>query len=272
MDNTTAIAYGWNSVPRTDPPDQRLMAMVQEHYPSGNTSSWCSECDSVRRIKSGEGQNKLETLPSSFWPDQPTIRTATGGPICFQVDTPTPQLRELVPGTIACDPGPVTIQRSICKPPMEHDKQSPIPGLQTACSVSPDCPSVEVTTLVPLLLEMVVEIPALLPNKRNLIANTPCQSTRHKPTTSRVGHLWEKFRGQKLSEKASRLLLSSWRPKSSKTYESLFTKLASWCSERGSDPISGDIGEVVNFLAHLFHQGYQYRSLNSYRSCDLFCS
>ena len=41
---------------------------------------------------------------------------------------------------------------------------------------------------------------------------------------------------------------------------------ASWCSERGSDPISGDIGEVVNFLAYLFQQGYQYCSLNSYRS------
>ncbi len=29
---------------------------------------------------------------------------------------------------------------------------------------------------------------------------------------------------------------------------------------------SGDISEAVNFLAHLFHQGYQHRSLNSYRS------
>ena len=31
-------------------------------------------------------------------------------------------------------------------------------------------------------------------------------------------------------------------------------------------PISGPVSEVVNFLADLFKQGYQYRSLNAYRS------
>ena len=30
-------------------------------------------------------------------------------------------------------------------------------------------------------------------------------------------------------------------------------------SERVADPISCPIGEVVNFLAHLFEQGYQYK-------------
>ena len=39
-----------------------------------------------------------------------------------------------------------------------------------------------------------------------------------------------------------------------------------WCDERSSDPVSGDISKVLNFLAYLFNAGYQYRSLNSYRS------
>ena len=81
-----------------------------------------------------------------------------------------------------------------------------------------------------------------------------------------MGYLRDRFRGQKLSEEASELLLASWRQKSAKTYDSLFSKWVRWCSERDSDPISGDIGEVINFLAHLFHQGYQYHCLNSYRS------
>ena len=33
-----------------------------------------------------------------------------------------------------------------------------------------------------------------------------------------------------------------------------------------SDPILGPISKVVNFLTHLFKEGYQYRSLNAYRS------
>ena len=39
-----------------------------------------------------------------------------------------------------------------------------------------------------------------------------------------------------------------------------------WCNQRHSDPISGPISQVVNFLAHLFKEGYQYRSLNAYHS------
>ena len=36
--------------------------------------------------------------------------------------------------------------------------------------------------------------------------------------------------------------------------------------ERSGNPTKGPIADVVNFLAELFHQGYQYRSLNAYRS------
>ena len=53
------------------------------------------------------------------------------------------------------------------------------------------------------------------------------------------------------------LLLASWRQKSSRVYDSLFGKWVSWRSEQDSDPVSPPIGEVINFLEHLFEQGYQ---------------
>ncbi len=81
-----------------------------------------------------------------------------------------------------------------------------------------------------------------------------------------MDYLRSRFQSQRLSEEASKLLLASWREKTSKSYDSLFGKWLGWCNERGSNPISRDISEVVNFLAYLFEQGYQYRSLNSYRS------
>ena len=40
----------------------------------------------------------------------------------------------------------------------------------------------------------------------------------------------------------------------------------SWCQERNQDPIRGPITDIMNFLASLFEQGYQYQSVNSYRS------
>ena len=91
-------------------------------------------------------------------PNQPTVWTPTSGP--------------RYNGMRCFCPGLVTFQRGKCKSPMEHDRQSPVSGLQTTCPVGPDCPSVEVTTLVPTTSEMVVKTPALLPSKRNLIQPT----------------------------------------------------------------------------------------------------
>ena len=42
----------------------------------------------------------------------------------------------------------------------------------------------------------------------------------------------------------------------------MFQKWVSWCS----DPISGPVSEVANFLVDLFERGYQQRSRNAFRS------
>ena len=84
--------------------------------------------------------------------------------------------------------------------------------------------------------------------------------------SSRVAYLRQHYKDQKLSSEASDLLLSSWRQKTSQSYDSLSKKWIGWCTERQCDPISGPIEDVVNFLAHLYNEGYQYRSLNAYRS------
>ena len=49
-------------------------------------------------------------------------------------------------------------------------------------------------------------------------------------------------------------------------YKSQFQKWASWYGARSIDPISCPIGDVANFLAEMFSKGYQYRSIDAYRS------
>ena len=39
-----------------------------------------------------------------------------------------------------------------------------------------------------------------------------------------------------------------------------------WCQLRDRNPTTSPIEDVINFLAYLHKEGYQYRSLNSYRS------
>ena len=92
------------------------------------------------------------------------------------------------------------------------------------------------------------------------------ESLKVNPPASRMAYLQEKLSGSSLSEEASRLFLASWRAKSNQSYDSHFRKWISWCSERGSNPVSGPIAEVANFLADLYEQGYQSRSLNAFRS------
>ena len=86
------------------------------------------------------------------------------------------------------------------------------------------------------------------------------------PSVGRMAYLREKYTNKKLSDEATTLLLKSRRVKTNKSYDSLFSKWYSWCDRRGSDPFSGPVSEVVNFLANLYSEGYKYNSLNSYRS------
>ena len=84
--------------------------------------------------------------------------------------------------------------------------------------------------------------------------------------TSRLAIVRQQCQSGGLSTDASRLLTASWRNKTTSSYESLFKKWDRWYMERNRDPIRGPIGDVANFLSELFQEGYQYRSLNAYRS------
>ena len=150
---------------------------------------------------------------------------------------------------------------------MEPDRQSLITSVSSESQTGPSEPLLESAAVVSDATEHGDTTPNP-PTERvgPLPADPLVQQTGHLPAPTRVEHLRERYRSQRLSEEASKLLLALWRQMSSKSYDSLFTKWASWCSERNSDPVSGDVNEVVNFLAHLFEEGYQYRSLNAYRS------
>ena len=81
-----------------------------------------------------------------------------------------------------------------------------------------------------------------------------------------MAYLRQLYTSQRLSNEATDLILSSWRQKTSQSHDSLCRRWISWCTAWQADPVSGPIEDVVNFLAQLYHEGYQYRSLGSYRS------
>ena len=132
------------------------------------------------------------------------------------------------------------------------------------CSSGASSSRLEDTTVVPDASEH-ADRPSPVNNTESGEASE-CKSDTSTPSVSRMAHLRDKFRSQNLSEEATALILKSWRTKTNKSYDSLFGKWHSWCAKQSFNPFSGPITNVANFLAQLCTEGYQYRSINSYRS------
>ena len=73
-------------------------------------------------------------------------------------------------------------------------------------------------------------------------------------STDGLAYLRQSYSSQGLSSEASDLMLASWRDKTNSNYGSSFAKWAGWCQQRGRNPLSGPVADVVNFLAELFSQ------------------
>ena len=152
---------------------------------------------------------------------------------------------------------------------MKPGGQGPGPSSATGGGPHPNSPrlSMEIPTLVSSVAGNVCGPSQIAPNGgQPNSTNTSPMKTRPSAPASRVEYFRLRYKHQQLLEKATELTLASWREKSSKTYESQFQKWASWCGARSIDPISCPIGDVANFLAEMFSEGYQYRSINAYRS------
>ncbi len=261
---------GRNIIPGTHQVGQGILSLVhgEEHLPLSRTPPRCTEDHSGRRVQGYEGQDRLDALPPSLPPDQAKEGPSGGGPICNPFDDPAANILQLETrpsgnSNECLHPGLVADQ-GVRQPSMEPDRQSPLTSSAPASRTCLGSPDMESPTVVPSPTGDADGNPSA--NSSGGGANPPYQPARGNPPTSHVGYLRERYKECQLSEEATSLLLSSWRQKSSKSYDSLFGKWVSWCGERNADPISDPIGDVVNFLAELFQKGYQYRSLNAYRS------
>ena len=247
------------------------MVHGEEHSPQSPALGRCADHHSRRRVPSHEGPVRLETVSSSVPSDQPEARTSGGRPVCQQTDSPAADIRQLETRPDGHDHGCLHSglgrAQSICQPSVEPDRQSTGTDSPTASRACSGGTSVEGTGMVPSATgdggeDSTPDPPEEGPHH----SHTPRQPPRGGLPTGREDYLRQRYKDCQVSEGATKLLLASWRQKSSKTYDSLFGKWVSWCGERDCDPVSCPIGEVINFLAHLFEQGYQYRSINSYRS------
>ena len=79
-------------------------------------------------------------------------------------------------------------------------------------------------------------------------------------------NFWKGLQNKGFLEKVSKFLLSSWRGNTAKQYESAWKGWSSWCSKEKVNPFPTTIKHILSYLADLFHQGRQYRTIGVHRS------
>ena len=84
--------------------------------------------------------------------------------------------------------------------------------------------------------------------------------------SSRVVSIRRSLTAEGISEEASVLILSSWRHRTENAYSSSWRRWEQWCSINGFQPVHSPLNAILEFLTAEFHQGKQYRTINSYRS------
>ena len=248
------------------PNPRSLDVVFREEYSHPSTIPTRSdELHSRLRVQIHEGSLRLEAGSSYLSENRQEIRPTGSGPICLQTDLSVPSLLQLAARSIGrsdqCLPAGLDDSEGFRQPSMDPgstgtDKDSASGG---TCNFSG--PSLEDTAMVPSASVNVGGLAAPLTQ-----AGGGNRVNINVTKTGRLERLRERYSGQGLSEQATKLILSSWRAKTNKSYDSLFGRWDRWCSERGSDPFSGPVSEVANFLASLFQEGYQYNSVNAYRS------
>ena len=62
-------------------------------------------------------------------------------------------------------------------------------------------------------------------------------------------------------EEFLKILSSSWRSSTEKSYSSAWKKWMGWCSERKLDPSPTSITTIIEFLAYQFQQGFPYSTI-----------
>ena len=236
----------------------------EEHSHPSTTLTRDPELLSRSGVEVHERSIRLETGSTIICENQPTVWPTGSGPVCVQANQPVPTLLQLATRSVCGGNGRVSSGldnlEGLRQPSLEPNTSGPeeisgSTGRGGSCS-----PCLEGTAMV-----------CPPPSDASRLATPPTYAINRdshgtNPTVSRMEHLRERLSCQGLSDQATDLVLKSWRTKTNRSYDSLFGRWNRWCGERGSNPFSGPVSEVANFLASLYQEGYQYNSVNAYRS------
>ena len=267
---------GGDSITYAVAADKRPVAVVygKKYYLTSSALTRSIELHCRQGVEDLVRQIRMETQSNSVPEYQPTSGTSLNRSVCQQAVNSAPEFCQLEARSTGNAGGCFHSglgehpREIICQSPLELGSQSPVSSSQPkGGGTGSSSTSLESTVMVPSVAPVIDQQAT---SHSSVSTSNPVsvseQSSRHNAPISHVSCIRDRCQNGKLSNAATDLVLSSWRDKSMRSYNSSFNKWACWCVEQERNPISGPISDVANFLANLFEEGYQYRSINVYRS------
>ena len=249
------------------------MVFGEKHHSTVRTPPRSVQSDSGHGIENSKGSMRLDAQSSNFPENCVSNGPTRSGPICFKIDQTASPFLQLEAGPRSgghrCLSTELGSSSGICQPTLVSVTPLFNQGKSGVSENGPDNTIMEDSVMVPNSLGVTGGLPkdpTSTTRSNNDTFRSGVSDAPRSPKSDRLAYLRESYASQGFSTEASDLLLASWRPKTNSNYGSSFARWASWCEQRGRDPTSGPVSDIVNFLAELFNKGYQYQSLNSYRS------
>ena len=150
------------------------------------------------------------------------------------------------------------------------DQQDPQEDPGGRVNNSPDSPGVGVPAVVSNSADHAGGLPDPVtdpqrPADRPVRPASPLNKSQQ-TSISRLETVRQGYAADGVSAEAAQLLLSGWSKGTNTAYQSAWKKWVSWCVTREVDPLSCSVHPFLDFLAGLFSEGLQYRSINTIRS------
>ena len=237
--------------------------------------SLAPQYDSGLGIETHEGYSRVEVMSEGFQTDLSKPGASNSGLVCIQ-DFPSAERLFQLEGRSrllgsGCIQSELETVPSLCFSSVLSDLKSSEAGNKTTSGeIDFNLSSVAIPTMVPTVVGNGY-LPSHSSSQLSQSINKPFRRdspsiTKFISETSGLVSVRDRLIQSGVPQNACELILNARRKGTTKNYDSTWKKWFLWCDRRGVDAFTCPLNEILGYLATLFDNKYQYRSIGVHRS------
>lgn len=247
---------------------------IQKDHDYCRTYTRNTECSSRLGESSDEGYQQLDAEQGNIQTNKSDVGAIKNRSLCRQVEHTTGKLHELASRPICngngCIPDTLEQQKRVCFPSILPNNKMFVQSSERKVRNCHNNSSMADSTILSTTSDLVNRQPNSFTSHEKPATVTRGSSASTSQQSNLKASGLEGFRRQKqaagVSEQTSELLAAGWRQGTQTAYNSCWRQWDSWCQSKQIDPFQTSVEYVADFLAELYAKGYEYRTINSYRS------